>query len=584
MFNISTLTIYSITEEEFTYNLEPGINYFKGVNSSGKTEFYNFIDYMFGSSENLINKPWYADVFNKAIMDFEINSIKYRLIRTRDPQVNFFSYASETHDEHNYINLVEYKERLNTVFSNGDYTYLKNIKEFTNENLTFRTFTMFNFLGEKRQGLTYNFFDKCSDVKYYTKLMPILNYLFNNNLEKINELQLELSKLQKQINQLETDSIKYNFIIEQINLNLKKLDTTKNFNGKNTEEIFEFINEYKKLNYIDKKNKGKNIVELEVMFNMVDEQIKVYENRIIDTRQIQKENRNRKELLGKLDNLLERNENFMYLIEPLEKLINDIDSSISFSKYLINDNTIQELKAQRELLKNDIKDNDNRFKIFTIEEKVKAITLIEEYLSANIKSSGPELVEKKKSIKEIKSELKALQNADDPKKIKDLSKYITILYTSAEGISNVVKEDSKQNGFKISYSKKGNVMQPVKTVLNKKAEEEVVNYYVGSMARHTLIQLSGYLAFLKMMLSEGRYPLIPLLVIDHISKPFDNENSKAIGKIISKAYEDIGKSNLQVFIFDDKEHEDLGLKVDYSENLVTTNKTGFVPFYKPEQL
>lgn len=233
MFNISKLVMYSLNNEDYTYNFQSGVNYFKGVNNSGKTEFYNFMDYMFGSSENLIRKPWYANTIRRAAMYVEINNVKYRLVRTLDPEVNFLNYASEEQEENKYINLIEYKERLNAIFTNGEYTYLKNIKDFTNENLTFRTFTMFNFLGEKRQGLTYNFFDKCSDVKYYTKLTPILNYIFNNNLERINELQNELIKLQKQKKELEVISVKYSFIYEQINENLKKIDSPILYNGKN---------------------------------------------------------------------------------------------------------------------------------------------------------------------------------------------------------------------------------------------------------------------------------------------------------------------------------------------------------------
>jgi hypothetical protein len=43
-------------------------------------------------------------------------------------------------------------------------------------------------------------------------------------------------------------------------------------------------------------------------------------------------------------------------------------------------------------------------------------------------------------------------------------------------------------------------------------------------------------------------------VIDHVSKPIDAMNSKAIGgSLISKAYESIGKDNLQLFMFDDEE-------------------------------
>ena len=37
-----------------------------------------------------------------------------------------------------------------------------------------------------------------------------------------------------------------------------------------------------------------------------------------------------------------------------------------------------------------------------------------------------------------------------------------------------------------------------------------------------------------MLLEENKYPIIPFLVIDHISKPFDKDNSLAIGKIFEK--------------------------------------------------
>ncbi|MEI2444028.1 hypothetical protein V8V73_26075, partial [Priestia megaterium] len=90
-------------------------------------------------------------------------------------------------------------------------------------------------------------------------------------------------------------------------------------------------------------------------------------------------------------------------------------------------------------------------------------------------------------------------------------------------------------------------------------------------------------AFMIFMLLEKKYPLIPLIVIDHISKPFDNDNKKAIGQIISAAYETIGKKSLQIFIFDDNEYKNLGLEVDHAENLVTSNKTGFLPFYSPHE-
>ena len=169
------------------------------------------------------------------------------------------------------------------------------------------------------------------------------------------------------------------------------------------------------------------------------------------------------------------------------------------------------------------------------------------------------------------------------KKINEMSQFVTTLYCAAKDISTVVSDDIHQDGFEIKYLKRGNILQPMvesvetdDTVSNKK-----VNFYIGSMARHTLIQLCGYLSFMSLMLANGRYPLIPILVVDHISKPFDEKNSKAIGIVLNEAYKSIGKENMQTFIFDDEGSEKLNIIPDHEENLVTDTKTGFNPFYFP---
>jgi hypothetical protein len=136
----------------------------------------------------------------------------------------------------------------------------------------------------------------------------------------------------------------------------------------------------------------------------------------------------------------------------------------------------------------------------------------------------------------------------------------------------------ENESFKIKYFKKGNLLQPM--ITEKKLDKLVdVQYIIGSMARHTLIQLCGYLAFLNLLIKEDKYPIIPILVIDHISKPFDDINQKAIGTILNKAYEMIGTSNLQTFIFDDEEYNNLCIKPNHSERLFDKKKTGFNPFF-----
>ncbi len=580
MFKISKLIMYSMDDKNFTYDFELGINYFRGKNSSGKTEFYNFIDFMFGSSDDIMKKPWYVDSLKKASMIFEIDDIKYCISRTREPDINYLYYFEER--EADPIDLREYKDKLNSIFAR-DINLLKDIRNFTDEELTYRSFTMFNFLGEKRQGAIHDFLDKCSDVRYSVKLSPILNFIFNKNLEKIYGLQKELEDMIADLKEMEINSARYEFILKQVNNNLQKLDGNIWYTGKNADDIRKYLNTIKNMQNTEKKKKEKNIADLEVMFNNISEQIKVYENSISDTKQFEKDNENRKLLLSKLDDLIKENDDFDYLVEPLKNLLTNIENTIAFSKYVISDNTIKELKKQKDTLRTELRRNDSRFKIYTLEDKSKSIALIEDYLSTDVHSLDEEIKAKKKKIREIREELKALQASDDSKKIREISEYITNLYYSAKEISSVVEDDMNQEGFRIQYFKRGNILQPVVNKVieadNSMDEKKEVNYYIGSMARHTLIQLCGYLAFLNLLLKDNRYPLIPILVIDHISKPFDEKNSKAIGKVISMAYESIGKENLQIFMFDDEQFETLSIRPDHFENLVNENKTGFNPFF-----
>ena len=99
------------------------------------------------------------------------------------------------------------------------------------------------------------------------------------------------------------------------------------------------------------------------------------------------------------------------------------------------------------------------------------------------------------------------------------------------------------------------------------------------MARHTLIQLSGYMAFMSVLVKEKQCPVIPFLVIDHLSKPFSDDNKKAVGNIMEEFYRNISKDDVQIFMFDDKEPSLLGIVPDHCEQLRKLNKTGFNPFY-----
>ena len=77
---------------KYEYEFDYGINYYKGKNSSGKTEFYKFIDYMLGASFKIENSYWYKGTLKEAIMEINYNGITFVVERTLGEDKSYFYY------------------------------------------------------------------------------------------------------------------------------------------------------------------------------------------------------------------------------------------------------------------------------------------------------------------------------------------------------------------------------------------------------------------------------------------------------------------------------------------------------------
>lgn len=583
MFNLIELSLYGKDENQvFSYPFVAGINYFKGKNDTGKTEFYTFLDYMFGSSINLSEKDWFKGSLQSAELVFLYDNRKFAIKRfIDDPNKNFFRYFDE--DESEQIRLSEYRAKLNSIFS-SDQTTLRELRTFVEEDIGYRTFTLFNFFGENRQGVLNDFFDKCSRLEYSIKLPALLNYIFNKNIARINDLKKQEEELKSQLDSLEWKVSKNDDIRGRVNHQLKVLGIHKVFTGKNSNDILgEIAALQNSLEKDESSSRSQTITELEAMYTSLDEQIKKQRNLESDHKQFIEDEVKQKVLLDKLQEIVGQKAEYMYLVEPLISLVSDLDKSISFNKYLIQESTTRELKKQRDKVRQQILANKSRFEIYSVSKKTQAITLIKEYLSYyDDNLNNDNLLSIRKKLKSIREEIRMLQNENDTEKLNNLSMDITRLYKSSVDVSELAEFDFNKDGFHISYLKNGNILQPqISDTEENNATSQIKNYYTGSMARHTLIQLCGYLGFLRMLIKEGKYPLIPFLVIDHISKPFDSKNQKALGAVLHEAYRDIQKSDMQVILFDDEDASNLGIIPDLCTDLLNEEKSGFNPFYTP---
>ena len=574
------LVLHNIDDAQtFTYDFSEGINYFIGKNDSGKTEFYTFIDYMFGADHQLYKKDWYRDSLLFADLYFKSDDIVFVLTRyLKDENNNYFRYADE--DKGEPIRLDEYKERINRVLAQDD-NCLRELRSFVGEDISFRTFTLFNFLGENRQGVLNDFFDKCSDIKYSMKLPAILNYIFNKNLAEIDKLKKAEANLTSSLESLEKRIAQNEEVKNRINRQLEILGIEKVFTGINATDVLKAIDEFQGM--VLKKDisrKTRTIAELEAVYTSLDEQIKLQIKTEADCKSFEMSAKKQKDLLDNLQSLIETSPPYAYLVNPIIQLTSELDQSISFSKYLIQESTTKELKKRRDQIRNQILTEESKYKIYSAPEKIQAITLVKEYLDFyDTDLSVDDAKSIKSQLREIREKIRHLQNSNDIQKIDTLSKDVTRLYKLASSVSDLAEYDFTKPGFKISYVKNGNTLQPQISETDDGASTISKNYYTGSMARHTLIQLCGYLAFLRMLVKEKRYPLAPILVVDHISKPFDIKNEKAIGQVLQGAFTDFSVNDLQIFIFDDEAPSSLGIEANHTVNLVDETKSGFNPFY-----
>lgn len=70
-----------------------------------------------------------------------------------------------------------------------------------------------------------------------------------------------------------------------------------------------------------------------------------------------------------MEGLIKYKENFSYLLVPIKDLVNDLDTTISFSQYKLKEKTVESLKRQREQLRIEIKKYDNQFKFQSYDKK-----------------------------------------------------------------------------------------------------------------------------------------------------------------------------------------------------------------------
>ena len=188
MCKINMLNLYSESGECInSIPFTKTCNYIYSKNSSGKTKMVELIDYMLGSTSIIID-----NITFKGIRYIELILEKFYLKRTVEGTCYFKLRKDDAYDE---VSINTYKDRIENMLLNGNYedTYL--IKNISDQDISHRTYTIFNFLNQKHQGIIdKNIFTKQNNLEYF-RAKYIFKYIFNrNNYIEINKLKNQLSQ------------------------------------------------------------------------------------------------------------------------------------------------------------------------------------------------------------------------------------------------------------------------------------------------------------------------------------------------------------------------------------------------------
>lgn len=570
MFSIECLELISFSGKTFRYSFSSGINYIQGPNSSGKTEFYNFIDYMLGADKKSLSEaPWFKESLQAAKMQISFNGhvfILYRDLLDNEFRLVIDGTACKVSD------LEEYRRYLNSLFlESADEP--ASLSEYVGQDLTYRTFTLFSFLSEVTVGRINSFFSKLLETKYRVKQRPLFDYLFSIDANRIVLLQRKIADLNKQARELEARRAFNNHYLEAVNQELAKLGIVERFDGINAAVISELVESAAISTILDSSSSlnANDVVEAD----QLRDDIKAHKQMIHELNGTKIQDAKRHRLLDRLSSLIAEDDSRADLLDQTCSLLNEIEVSIPRKDLDLQTALLERKENRLTHLEAKLTAANVVFNPLDFNEKSKAVLVVNEYLSQYSALCKPDNYDDvKKEISRLKRELFKLKHSDDDTSINFISDTVTDLYHSASPASSFVVSDFKQLDFHIKFQKEGVGLQPTFT-----EGEDSVDVFTGSRARHTLMQVCGYFAFMHYLLPKRNIPLVPLLAFDHVSSPFDEESRGAIGAIISKFYSLVDKDDVQLFLFETEDPDALGIVPDKYISLVSDVQTGFNPFY-----
>lgn len=568
MFKIEGLKLICDDNKERLLNFNKEISYVYAPNSKGKTLLCDCIDYALGAGDKILMNPAMKGI--QAIeMTLSVNESNLFLLRERD---NFY-FKKDLNSTYIQINKEIYDKKITSALLNGDDSEVVAFNEVFDRAISHRTMSFMNFLDQKGMGNLKYIFTKAPTEKFRWYYKDIINYIFNNsNIKEIVAKTKELKILLKKSQEIDKKECEYKIQRDLLFNELKKLDIHVESIAEARERLMEFKNSY---NRPESTQKEKDLKFLLIASQSLAEEIKVQQCYCKQGKLIVSREKGIEKLVNTFSDIIKDNDTLKEYANPIVLLLREVKMKTdTFTSIDINE-TIHKLTKEKQIIDNQIETLKANLIRLSYEETERSISISEQLLQ-EIQCYGEieDAKEIKEKIKKLKTEIDFLKKQFDTSKQTVICQNITNNYMSMRETCSFVSEDM-QKGLEIVFDAKqvqlyAQIIEKI-SLENGEEYENKTQFLPGSMARQTTWQILCYLEVISYTLKNvSGLPLLPLVVFDNISMPYDvnigKNNYKSIYTFI-KEY--AHKNGIQVIITSNIKVQEVGEndQIDISDGL-----------------
>lgn len=576
MFRIKKIILYKDDSIKKEYGFED-INYIYGPNNKGKTVLYKTLDFLLGSSDNVLRDNLEGlDNINRLGIVISNNHKEVELLR----DANHFFVRHDLKGEYSLVDADTYKSHINDLLEINSAEVLDSYYRINDEHLSYRSLSFLNFLDESGIGNISTVFSRANQKKFIFKVKDIMDFIFKYEyLEKRVNKEREIEELESKIKTLNTKYLNIENALTCVKSVFSK------YNIPHSNSFDDNYEQYQKMKIsfsetITTSPKKYDLFRLLEMLNKIDNQIVTERQMKNQSSTIVDKNTKVNSLLNDFNHILGGNPNFIaytkIISETLEKN-QYVNSVINAKNY---DASINNLIEKKKEIKSKIGTIKNELAGFSIEEKMLDLSKLQEAFEILNVNDYVEINSVESDLRDAKKKLKAIN-----KKIKEhindsINEIITDMYVNSDKSIDFILEDKQKDSFKVLFDTS---RLSLSCYYKKHSQGNSIEQFFipGSLARMTTLQVATYLSVFKYISDKKmRLPIMPLLCVDGLSQPFDDVNDQANYKNVVKLLVKYAKEcNVQLIIISIHSYDDIKSHLCDNEVKEIDLTSGFNPWH-----